>query len=106
MDSHANSRPHTMAPQIALIPEETPIKSISITAQFAMLICQSAYREISMPKPPALIIIDMQQGMQSATLSPRNNPIAEDMIARWRLRTCIPNTPKSCRATTCCAATR
>ena len=42
-----------------------------------------------MPQPPALIIIDMQQGMQSATLPPRNNPSAEDMIARlhaaWRV---------------------
>ena len=41
-----------------------------------------------MPQPPALLIIDMQQGMQSATLPPRNNPTAEDMIARlhtaWR----------------------
>jgi nicotinamidase-related amidase len=41
-----------------------------------------------MPQPPALIIIDMQQGMQSATLPPRNNPTAEDTIARlhtaWR----------------------
>ncbi|MBD8545078.1 cysteine hydrolase [Oxalobacteraceae sp. CFBP 8761] len=41
-----------------------------------------------MPQPPALIIIHMQQGMQSATLPPRNNPTAEDMIARlhaaWR----------------------
>ena len=44
---------------------------------------------IRMPQPPALIIIDMQQGMQSATLPPRNNPSAEDMIARlhaaWRM---------------------
>jgi len=36
----------------------------------------------------ALIIIDMQQGMQSPTLPPRNNPDAEDNIARllaaWR----------------------
>ena len=41
-----------------------------------------------MPQPPALLIIDMQQGMQSATLPPRNNLTAEDMIARlhvaWR----------------------
>jgi nicotinamidase-related amidase len=41
-----------------------------------------------MPQPPALIIIDMQHGMQSATLPPRNNPTAENMIARlhatWR----------------------
>jgi nicotinamidase-related amidase len=36
----------------------------------------------------ALIIIDMQKGMQSSTLPPRNNPAAEDNIARlldsWR----------------------
>jgi nicotinamidase-related amidase len=36
----------------------------------------------------ALLIIDMQQGMQSPTLPPRNNPQAEDNIARllaaWR----------------------
>ena len=42
-----------------------------------------------MPQPPALIIIDMQQGMQSTTLLSRNNPTAEDMIARlhaaWRV---------------------
>jgi len=41
-----------------------------------------------MPQPPALLIIDMQQGMQFATLPPRNNLTAEDMIARlhvaWR----------------------
>jgi nicotinamidase-related amidase len=41
-----------------------------------------------MPQPAALIIIDMQKGMQSATLPPRNNPTAEDTIARlhaaWR----------------------
>ncbi|GAA0402889.1 cysteine hydrolase family protein [Massilia aurea] len=41
-----------------------------------------------MPQPPALIIIDMQKGMQSATLPPRNNPTAEDTIGRlhaaWR----------------------
>jgi nicotinamidase-related amidase len=41
-----------------------------------------------MPQPPALIVIDMQQGMQSATLPPRNNPTAEDTISRlhtaWR----------------------
>lgn len=32
----------------------------------------------------ALIIIDMQQGMQSATLAPRNNPDAEHNILRLR----------------------
>lgn len=41
-----------------------------------------------MPQLAALIIIDMQKGMQSATLPPRNNPTAEDTIARlhaaWR----------------------
>jgi len=41
-----------------------------------------------MPQPPALIIIDMQQGMQFKTLPLRNNPAAEDTIARlhaaWR----------------------
>ena len=41
-----------------------------------------------MPQPPALIIIDMQQAMQFDTLPPRNNPAAEDTIARlhaaWR----------------------
>lgn len=35
-----------------------------------------------MPQPPVLLIIDMQQGMQSATLPSRNNPTAEDTIAR------------------------
>lgn len=38
----------------------------------------------------ALLIIDMQKGMQSPTLPPRNNPQAEDNIARllaaWRER--------------------
>jgi nicotinamidase-related amidase len=42
-----------------------------------------------MLQPAALIIIDMQKGMQSATLPPRNNATAEDMIARlhavWRV---------------------
>ena len=41
-----------------------------------------------MTTPTALIIIDMQKGMQSSTLPPRNNPQAEDNIARlltaWR----------------------
>lgn len=41
-----------------------------------------------MPQPPALIIIDMQQGMQFDRLPPRNNPAAEDTIAHlhaaWR----------------------
>lgn len=41
-----------------------------------------------MTLPTALIIIDMQKGMQSSTLPPRNNPRAEDNIARllaaWR----------------------
>lgn len=41
-----------------------------------------------MTQPPALIIIDMQQGMEFATLPPRNNPTAEDVMARlhaaWR----------------------
>lgn len=41
-----------------------------------------------MEKPTALIIIDMQKGMQSPSLPPRNNPDAEDNIARlhaaWR----------------------
>ena len=41
-----------------------------------------------MTTPTALIIIDMQKGMQSSTLPPRNNPHAEDNIARllaaWR----------------------
>jgi nicotinamidase-related amidase len=41
-----------------------------------------------MTTPPALIIIDMQKGMRSPTLPPRNNPQAEDNIARllagWR----------------------
>ena len=41
-----------------------------------------------MPQPPALIVIDMQQGMQFNTLPPRNNPAAEDAMARlhaaWR----------------------
>jgi nicotinamidase-related amidase len=41
-----------------------------------------------MTAPTALIIIDMQKGMQSSTLPPRNNPWAEDNIARllaaWR----------------------
>ena len=38
--------------------------------------------------PTALIIIDMQKGMQASRLPPRNNPQAEDNIARllgaWR----------------------
>jgi nicotinamidase-related amidase len=38
--------------------------------------------------PSALIVIDMQKGMQSPRLPPRNNPQAEDNIARlldaWR----------------------
>jgi nicotinamidase-related amidase len=41
-----------------------------------------------MTEQTALIIIDMQQGMLSTTLPPRNNPQAEDNIARlhaaWR----------------------
>jgi nicotinamidase-related amidase len=41
-----------------------------------------------MTTPTALIIIDMQQGMRSPDLPPRNNPDAEDNIARlhaaWR----------------------
>lgn len=41
-----------------------------------------------MTNPAALIIIDMQKGMQFDTLPPRNNPDAEDNIARlhaaWR----------------------
>jgi nicotinamidase-related amidase len=41
-----------------------------------------------MPGPTALIIIDMQKAMRSSTLPPRNNPSAEDNIARllaaWR----------------------
>jgi nicotinamidase-related amidase len=37
-----------------------------------------------MPDNAALIIIDMQKGMQSPTLPPRNNPGAEDNIARLR----------------------
>jgi nicotinamidase-related amidase len=41
-----------------------------------------------MTPPTALIIIDMQKGMRSDTLPPRNNPAAEDDIARlhaaWR----------------------
>lgn len=41
-----------------------------------------------MNEQTALIIIDMQQGMTSPTLPPRNNPDAEDNIARllaaWR----------------------
>jgi nicotinamidase-related amidase len=41
-----------------------------------------------MTAPTALIIIDMQKGMHSSTLPPRNNPGAEDNIARlhaaWR----------------------
>jgi nicotinamidase-related amidase len=41
-----------------------------------------------MTLPTALIIIDMQKGMRSPTLPPRNNPGAEDHIARlhaaWR----------------------
>jgi nicotinamidase-related amidase len=43
---------------------------------------------IPMTTPIALIIIDMQKGMRSPTLPPRNNPGAEDNIARlhtaWR----------------------
>ena len=41
-----------------------------------------------MGQPAALIIIDMQQGMRFDSLPPRNNPGAEDQIARlhaaWR----------------------
>ncbi len=41
-----------------------------------------------MTRDTALIIIDMQKGMRSSTLPPRNNPSAEDNIARlmkaWR----------------------
>jgi nicotinamidase-related amidase len=41
-----------------------------------------------MTAPTALIIIDMQEGMLSSSLPPRNNPHAEDNIARlhaaWR----------------------
>jgi nicotinamidase-related amidase len=41
-----------------------------------------------MTAPTALLIIDMQKGMQSSTLPPRNNPQAEENIARllavWR----------------------
>jgi nicotinamidase-related amidase len=41
-----------------------------------------------MTEPTALIITDMQKGMRSDTLPPRNNPDAEDYIARlhaaWR----------------------
>lgn len=41
-----------------------------------------------MTTPTALIIIDMQKGMRSPSLPPRNNPDAEDNIARlhtaWR----------------------
>lgn len=41
-----------------------------------------------MSRPTALIIIDMQKGMRSDALPPRNNPNAEDNIARlhaaWR----------------------
>jgi nicotinamidase-related amidase len=41
-----------------------------------------------MTTPTALIIIDMQKGMRSSSLPPRNNPGAEDNIARlhaaWR----------------------
>jgi nicotinamidase-related amidase len=48
----------------------------------------SATDENLMTAPTALIIIDMQKGMQSSTLPPRNNPQAEDNIARllaaWR----------------------
>jgi nicotinamidase-related amidase len=48
----------------------------------------SAIDENPMILPAALIIIDMQKGMQSSTLPPRNNPHAEDNIARllaaWR----------------------
>jgi nicotinamidase-related amidase len=43
---------------------------------------------IPMSTPTALIIIDMQKGMCSSSLPPRNNPGAEDNIARlhaaWR----------------------
>ncbi|MES2068842.1 MAG: cysteine hydrolase family protein [Pseudomonadota bacterium] len=39
-------------------------------------------------RPTALIVIDMQQGMRSAQLPPRNNPRAEDnmaaLLAAWR----------------------
>lgn len=42
----------------------------------------------SMHAPIALIIIDMQEGMRSPALPPRNNPAAEENIARllqaWR----------------------
>ena len=42
----------------------------------------------SMHAPIALIIIDMQEGMRSPALPPRNNPTAEENIARllqaWR----------------------
>jgi nicotinamidase-related amidase len=38
---------------------------------------------------PALLLIDMQRGMQSASLGPRNNPNAEqkmaDLFAAWRV---------------------
>jgi nicotinamidase-related amidase len=41
-----------------------------------------------MPAPIALIVIDMQKGMRSPKLPPRNNPQAEEHIARllaaWR----------------------
>lgn len=43
-----------------------------------------------MPSPVALIIIDMQRGMLPENTGPRNNPAAEDNIARllsiWRER--------------------
>jgi len=44
-----------------------------------------------MPFRTALIVIDMQEGMRSPSLPPRNNPKAEDNIARllraWRTST-------------------
>ncbi|MES2819407.1 MAG: cysteine hydrolase family protein [Pseudomonadota bacterium] len=42
------------------------------------------------PQPPALLIIDQQQGMQAPHLGPRNNPQAERRMAEllevWRAR--------------------
>src|SRR5688572_1854787 len=44
---------------------------------------------MSSPAAPALILIDLQQGMAAAGLPPRNNPDAEEnvacLLAAWRM---------------------
>lgn len=45
-------------------------------------------RRMTPPAPPALLLVDLQNGMASPSLPPRNNPGAEDaaqaLLAAWR----------------------